>query len=483
MKPRSGLPAAAERLEHRHLIERDLLRGLRERRVHVHEAALRVEHAERIERARAELALGEREGASVLGARRLQRMALAPRRAVTRERLLGFLQGAQHARIERGARAGVVGTRRAQFGTARRQIRKAPANQRADTPRHRIPVADRCGIARRRQPVHRAAQHDGRIQRRLRRADAGMRRREFAFGLAQIGTATQQRRAIAERKRLRERGRRAALHGGRRNLGRRMTREHREFVERGAALAFEHGQTRARVVGESARAGEVHRRDEAQRLLPRRERGDALGHLLRALRHVDTRAKRTGPRVGARGFGGDAHAHGVGGGLLGVGVGMRGIDEIVHASPQIDLPRQRETRRPAEARRRAAAVACGGHDLVVGVAAVIDAERRLRGGQVRGVGLREHGAGAFDARGGHGEIAVLRERVADQRVERGIVVEPPPVIGRRGAHGVGRRSGGVERRGALGGGHGRAISLGGRARGETRSQRSQRSQRRHCGGQ
>ncbi|ESS36654.1 hypothetical protein P355_2024 [Burkholderia cenocepacia KC-01] len=213
------------------------------------------------------------------------------------------------------------------------------------------------------------------------------------------------------------------------------------------------------------------------RALLRRQRGQPVRDADRLLGHVDPLAVCAHLRIRGRRLGGHHDAHRIGRGLHRVGVGLRGIDQMAHAAPQIDFPRQRERRRETPARARIGVL--GRRDDLVGrVLAVVDAEAGRRVGQPRGTGLVEHGARALDPRHGRRKIAVLRERIAHETVEYGIVVQPPPALrrfaGGRGRH-VGHR---VERPRARRVGHRRPIRLADR----TRGQRGRRQQHRRTGG-
>ena len=454
-------------LEDGHLIERDLLRRRGQCGIDRDEAALRVEHAEKIQRARVVVQFGEPVSARVLGARGVECGLATPLGAIAGERLLGFLQCAQHLRIERRARGGIVRASLRELRAARREIRKTPRNQRPDAPRDRVLVAERRRIAGRRQPVHRPAEHDRRVQLGRRDADPCVRRGEPALAFAQVGPAPEQRGTVADRKRSRQRRRRVAARGRVGNRTGCVPGQHGEFIQRGAACACERGQFGARIVGKCTRARDFEIGHETVRTLPCSQRGEALGDRDRALGHVDPLAIRACLRIGGRRLGGHRDAHRIRRRLHGLRIGTRGIDEMADTPPEIDFPRQRERRRVTPAHPRIGALRAR-DDLVGRVLAVVDAEAGCRIGQPRGARFVEHGPRPRDTCRSHREIAVLRERFAHECVERRIVEQLPPAIGQRAAGRdgcVGRR---VERRRARRIGRGWTVRIADRTGGKRR---------------
>jgi hypothetical protein len=222
MRCRAGrFPAAAQRQEQRDLVGRELRIAGGQCAFGRGQRALRVQRGQKVGAAVAVQRAGLLRRQRALVARRLQRGIAVELARIDRQRGLGFAQRVEHRAVEAGQRRLAGGPR---FGNAaaRRAIgRDRPRDQRAYAPAPGIGGAEvgQFADAAARQP-----QRDARIQVGGGDADAGGGAGQAAFGLPDIGPAPQQRRAVADRHRVGQARRGAALGGGR-QCGRRLAGE------------------------------------------------------------------------------------------------------------------------------------------------------------------------------------------------------------------------------------------------------------------
>ena len=148
-------------------------------------------------RTRQELIVRQAEGGMDLLLRLIQRLPAVERRAVERQRLFGFLERREHDGIEGGERARLRGPGLAHPGACAGHVGKRPADGGADAPGPADVVVElgqlAGGAAVKADQVHRRIQLGGG------HADLGRGGGETPLGLADIGPALEQRRAVAHR--------------------------------------------------------------------------------------------------------------------------------------------------------------------------------------------------------------------------------------------------------------------------------------------
>ena len=216
-------------------------------------------------------------------------------------------------------------------------------------------------------------QADGRIQIRRRDTDLRGRGGQPALGLTHVGTAPDERRAVAYRQERRQLRRAPARLEVPRRLGGRSPEHRRELEERGAPLALEGRNAGRDLRDQRLRPLHVELRVAARLVAMGGDIGLVRHHIERTVRDVDLLAQRAHRRVGARGLRGDHHPDTVAGGGHRVRVRVRHLDGPVHPAEQIDLVGRLE--HILEQPDRLRALACSSRISSVMAIAAINAAR------------------------------------------------------------------------------------------------------------
>ena len=156
---------------------------------------------------------------------------------------------------------------------------------------------------------------------------------------------------------------------------------------------------------------------DTQRLIEQRD--DPLGD-------GEARGGGGGIGIGARGFRHHRHAHDIGIRRRRADIPACGLDGAADPPEQVDLVGDVE---PAVDQPAFAVDAGHALDLREAIVGGTGAERRLRHAIVAHLAQRR--PGAFETRDGDANVGIGGERVGDQAVEDGILVELPPIVVRR----------------------------------------------------
>ncbi len=159
--------------------------------------------------------------------------------------------------------------------------------------------------------------------------------------------------------------------------------------------------------------------------------GLAADDIKRVTRHGELFAEGADLGVGAGGLGGDGDLQPVARGGGGLGVGMGSLDRSPHPAEQVQFVGHIEN--VVEQPDGLRLVATDLDDLVGGGVAAIDGAKLGRGRRIapRPRGLQHRpGRGKISLR--DRQIGIGRQGVVQQPVQQGILIEPPPVVGRRG---------------------------------------------------
>jgi hypothetical protein len=436
------LPAAAQCHEKHHLVVGQLRLAGGQRRFARGQRALGIE---RVEVAGApvlvELARLPRDDGALV-ARGFERGAAVELARVVAQRGLGLAQRGEHGAVElreRAARAG-LGLRDARLHHA--GVGNGPRDQRAEAVAHAVLAAEVGGGAGR-QGLQ--ADRHVRVQVGRGHADARGGRGQRALGLADVGPAAQQLRAVAHGQHAGHARRRGAVGHLARKVLRQRAGERGQAVQRGLPAGLQRRQRGVERLQLRTRAARVDGAGAAGLL---QALGDVDGVLLQAdglLRDLQAQAGGTGFGIRARGARGNVHAHQVERGFGRLGVGGGGLDGAAQLAEQVDLVRQRRAQPVVEGARRLVAAL---QQLDARLVAVRRAAVHADGGVLAAGHFVVDGAFALQVGHGLAQVGVVRERLRDEAVEQRVVVQAPPVRGQR--RGAGGRARGGAREGLAG---------------------------------
>ena len=305
-------------------------------------------------------------------------------------------------------------------------------------------------IARRgRGRSDRTTQTDARVELGGGDADPGGGGVELTIGLADIGPAGEQARAVADRDRPGQSRRCRAGRRFPREIGRWTAGEDCEPIERSLPLRLERRNGRPGAIELCAGLARFeHRRPPAFEQPP----GQIIGFLLHP--HAFLRDGELAPgaaRIGisAGGFSRDGDAGEIESGLDRLGIGTARLDRAVDPPEQVELVGDVEPDIIGIARRAGARKA----ERLARLARIGRASRDRRRGEPAGATLAQHGAGAAQVCFGDAQIGIGGEGLADQCVQRRIAEKLPPLTlrlvpgeGGRGRAGEGRLRGRTRRR-------------------------------------
>ncbi len=202
---------------------------------------------------------------------------------------------------------------------------------------------------------------------------------------------------------------------------RRPSGQHRQAIKRRRPLGLKAGQRRARLFEQRARL---------PRLQPRRATAleQAPGQVKRALLNADRLLRdrqlaieRADIGIGARRLRCDGDAREVERGLHRVGIGVGRADRTADPTEQVDLVSHVQPDIIAFALDRTEAAGRGPR-----LTRIARAGRNVGGGQSPRPRFLQHRARLPQIGGGHAQVGIRRQRLFDQRVERGVAEQAPP---------------------------------------------------------